>query len=127
MSLLVKKSNSVDHFGLPWDLMFTDPWGTWQTFSRSEFDIEESADGYTITADMPGVLEDDLDISVKSNVLTIKAERKDRQRSYSKSYTIPAGADNSAIEARLEHGVLTVIVPKQPEAKPRKILVKRRE
>lgn len=123
---LTTKSNGLDPFWSALDLNFFGD--HWKTFARSDhFQITESADSFTITADMPGVREDDLDISVKNNVLAIRAERKDREYVYSKSYSLPAGADSSNIEASLDHGVLTVMIPKQPEAKPRRIQIKRRE
>src|SRR2546421_7973383 len=47
---------------------------------RPQFDVKESADGYLFVADLPGVKESDLDISVTGNVLTISGKREEERR-----------------------------------------------
>jgi HSP20 family protein len=77
-----------------------------------------------IRAELPGVKPEDVDISLHGNVLTISGERKAEEEaerggyyirkhsygSFSRSFTLPQGTDESKISARYEHGVLEVTV-----------------
>ena len=84
---------------------------------------DEMKDGnYEIRAEIPGVdPAKDVDITVRDGVLTIKAERTEKKESsgrsefsygsFMRSVTLPAGADQDAIKASYDKGVLTVSVP----------------
>ena len=101
------------------------------------FDVKENKDGYVFKADLPGVKESDLDISLSGNLLTIsgrrEAEKRDEgetwysyERSYgtfTRSFTLPESADADHVRADLRDGVLTLTLPKRPEMQPRKIQV----
>lgn len=101
-------------------------------------DIEETKDGYVLTADVPGLSADQLDINVDNGVLTLKGERKverkeegDGYRRYERtfgafhrSFVLPKGVDPSAVEAQVDHGQLTVRVPKPVQAVPRRVAVR---
>jgi HSP20 family protein len=77
-----------------------------------------------IRAELPGVKPEDVDISLHENVLTISGERKAEQEeqrggyyirerrygSFSRSFSLPQGTDESKVRARFEHGVLEVTV-----------------
>jgi HSP20 family protein len=77
-----------------------------------------------IRAELPGVKPEDVDISLHGNVLSISGERKAEQEeerggyyirerrygSFSRSFTLPQGTDESKVHARYEHGVLEVTV-----------------
>ncbi len=81
--------------------------------------------------------EEDIDISVTGDILTIKGERKAEsevkdedyyccERSYgsfSRSVALPSSVDANKIQATYEHGVLELSLPKMPEVKPKKIAV----
>jgi HSP20 family protein len=102
------------------------------------FDVKETKDAYLFKADVPGIQEKDLEVTVTGNRLTIagkrdaeKEDKNDRYYSYerthgsfTRSFTLPDGADVDALRATLEHGVLSVTVPKKPEVQPKKIAVK---
>lgn len=102
------------------------------------FDVKETKDAYLFKADVPGIQDKDLEVTVTGNRLTIsgkreadKEEKSDRYYTYERSYgsftrsfTLPEGADLDALRASLEHGVLTITVPKKPEVQPKKIAVK---
>jgi HSP20 family protein len=90
-------------------------------------------------AELPGLKLTDLEISVTpNNELILKGKREQpslpekvewhRQErgfgSFERSIPLPAGVDPEKIDARLEHGVLTIRMAKRPEAKPRKIPVR---
>ncbi len=103
-------------------------------------DVAEDDKSYTITADVPGIDEKDIDISVSEDVLTLKGEKhaekeeKDKQhyfceRSYGvfkRSFALPSDVDTSKVDAKFAKGVLTITLPKNPKAAPssRKIPVK---
>lgn len=110
------------------------PGSTGMTFAPS-FDVKETGDAYVFTADLPGVKESDLELSLTGNRLTISGKREEEkknegerwytyERSYgtfSRSFTLPEGVDPEHAEAHLKEGVLRVSIPKRPELKPRKI------
>ena len=100
-------------------------------------EVYEKEDKFVVKAEIPGMKEEDVDISVVGDTLTIKGERKAEsevkeedyyccERSYgsfSRSITVPSNVDATKIEANYEDGVLEVILPKTPEVKPKKIAV----
>jgi len=99
---------------------------------RMEMDVTETDDAITIKCDMPGMQKDDIDVSLKGNVLTIKGERKveeetkdeqgqviRRERrfgSLARSFTVPEGVKPEDIKTSYENGVLTIIVPREKAA-----------
>ena len=99
-------------------------------------DISEDADGITLTADMPGVSGDRLDIQLDKDTLVIEGTAKIempegmkplyadvRSTRYRRSFAIGGGLDPDNMEASLKNGVLSLRLHKRPEAKPRKIEV----
>jgi len=100
-------------------------------------DIEETKGGYVLTADVPGLTPNQIDINVEDGVLTMKGERKTERKdegdgyrryertfgSFRRSFVLPKGVDPAAVEARVEHGQLTVRVPKPTQALPRRVAV----
>lgn len=101
------------------------------------FEVKESKNSYLFKADVPGVKESDIEVTVSGNRLNVSGKRTEeteektetyfsRERkfgSFSRSYTLPEGADLEHIHAELKAGVLTVAVPKLPAAQPKKIAV----
>ena len=101
-------------------------------------DIREDEKTFTLLADIPGVDPKDIDISMEKGVLTIKGVRNTEEVEESENYrrierqsgqfyrrfTLPDTADADKIEAKSEHGVLTVTIPKQEVAVSRRIEVK---
>ena len=101
-------------------------------------DITENDDAFTILADIPGVDPKDIEISMNKGVLSIKGERKsetveekenyrrvERQSGqFYRRFTLPDSADADKIEAKSEHGVITITIPKQEVAVSRRIEVK---
>jgi HSP20 family protein len=102
-----------------------------------QFDVRETPDAYVFQADVPGIQEKDLDISLTGNRLTISGKRdvENRQqnenyhlyeRSYgtfTRSFTLPDTADMNRANADMKDGVLTITLPKKAEAQPRKLSV----
>jgi HSP20 family protein len=103
-------------------------------------DVAEEEKAYRVTAELPGLAEKDIEVTKDGDLLTIKGEKKEEHEEKEKGYflserhfgsverslRLPDGIDDSKIEAKFENGVLTVILPKTPEAvsKPRKIAIK---
>jgi HSP20 family protein len=103
-------------------------------------EIVEKDNGYQVTAELPGLGEKDVDVSLTEDLLTIKGEKKDeiaeekkgyhmserRYGTFQRSFRLPSGVDRDKIEAHFDKGVLTIILPKTAEAqkKERKIQVK---
>lgn len=103
-------------------------------------DVSETDKAIEITAELPGVEEKDVDVSLSDNRLTIKGEKKSEREEKEKSYhllersygafertiAIPFDIDSDKVEAQFEKGVLKVTLPKPPEtkARSRKIAIK---
>jgi HSP20 family protein len=90
-----------------------------------------------LKADLPGLTDKDVQLQLTQDVLTVSGERKsdapdgfsvhrqERQPArFSRSFTLPYKVNGETITASLENGVLTVTLPKAPEAQPRQITVK---
>ena len=98
-------------------------------------DVRANDDEIVFTADVPGLKQEDIEITLDDGVLTIKGQRryqgngKDKVwlgRSYgafSRSFTLPETVDPERLSAELVDGVLTVRVAQQPKSKPRKITI----
>ena len=100
-------------------------------------DIREEDNRYLLSADIPGVNRDDVEITLEEGVLTVKGERKTetevtgegyrrRERSYGtflRQFTLPDTVDAGNISASAEDGVLKITIPKQEKPEPRKITV----
>lgn len=101
------------------------------------FDVRETKDAYLFKADLPGIKEQDLEISVTGSRLTVSGKREaenveesDRcycsERSYgsfTRSFTLPEGINADQIQAEFKDGVLSIHVPKSPETQPKRISV----
>lgn len=100
-------------------------------------EVFEKEDKFLVKAELPGVKEEDIDISAVGDTLTIRGERKAEsevkeedyyccERSYGsffRSIALPSHVDAEKIEASYEDGILEVSLPKIPEVKPKKISV----
>jgi HSP20 family protein len=100
-------------------------------------DLVETDDHLVLRGDLPGMTEDDVDIEIKDNVLTVSGERKSEHDergegfhrverafgSFSRSLTLPQGIQPDRIEAKFENGVLEVQIPKPAEAKPTRVQI----
>jgi len=100
-------------------------------------DVLESDEAYDITALVPGLEADDVNIEVLENTVTIKGEFKsdeDEQRKYlvselpcgrfSRTITLPSAAQASKVEATMKNGVLSLHIPKAEADRPKSIKVK---
>jgi HSP20 family protein len=100
-------------------------------------DLVEAENHFVLTADLPGLSEEDVNIEVEDRVLTVSGERKATHEAtkdgfhrverafgtFSRSLTLPEGINPEAVEASFDRGVLEVRIPKPEQAKPRKISI----
>jgi len=99
-------------------------------------DLFRDGDQYILSADLPGIDPNSVDLDVDGQLLTIRAERSapvsenvkwlSNERpygTYMRQFTLGDGVDAEAITANYDHGVLSVIIPVAERAKPRKISV----
>jgi HSP20 family protein len=97
--------------------------------------VLENADGYTLEVEMPGVSKENLEMWVENNELTILGRRaipsvegtlihrESRPENFRRSFEIDPSIDAAKISAKIEQGVVTLILPKAEQVKPRKIAV----
>ncbi len=100
-------------------------------------DIKEEDKQFVLIADIPGVDPKDIEVHMENGILTIKGERESEKKTEREGYkrierehgvfyrrfTMPDGVNAEGIEAKSDHGVLTVSIPKQEAAQARKITV----
>lgn len=109
--------------------------GTTPVAFMPRFDVKETKDNFLFKADMPGVKEEDVEVSVTGNRLTIIGKREAEEQkegenwyvferkygSFTRTFTLPESADAEKIKANLKDGVLHLNLPKKAESQPRKI------
>jgi HSP20 family protein len=90
---------------------------------RFPVDLYEDKDNAYVRAELPGVSRDGINVEIVDGCLTIKASRKNGAESvdFTRSVNLPDAVQADKVSAAYENGVLTVTLPKQEQAKPRKI------
>ena len=108
--------------------------GNQNAFSPA-IDVRTSADEIVFVCDVPGLKHDDIEVTLESGTLSIKGQRKyeggDKDQvwlgraygAFERSFTLPDLVDGDHMTADLADGVLTIRVPKKPQAKPRRIQI----
>ena len=125
------------------DRFFNDFW-PWAPFGNREVfadqlkvNIVENEDNFTLTAEVPGVQEKDIHLEIADGRLTLKGQAEDtvekeephyrmrefNRRSFERSFRIGEGIDQDHVSAKLNNGILTVVLPKKEEAKPKTVTV----
>jgi HSP20 family protein len=98
----------------------------------------DKGDQYIIKAELPGMKEEDVDVSLSNDILTVKGEKKSEKEvkeedyyfsergygSFSRSLSLPSDVDAKKVEADFEDGVLKITLPKMAEVKSEKIQIK---
>jgi HSP20 family protein len=111
-----------------------DSYGTWAPL----VDIVENGDDLVISAELPGLEQEDVDISIENNTLVLRGERKRKMEfaekdayrlertfgAFTRSFTLPRTVDSARISASYKNGVLELTLPKLEQAKQRKIEIK---
>lgn len=105
---------------------------------RPAMDLVEEGEQFVLRADLPGLGEDDVKVEVDEGVLTVSGQRRSEHEerkggyyrveraygSFSRSLTLPDGIDPESIEARFEHGVLEVRIPKPSGHERHRVAIK---
>jgi len=100
-------------------------------------DIAETEDAIVLTADLPGLGEEDISIEVDDGVLTVSGERRDERKDdeagyrrlersfgrFSRAMRLPRGTDPEAITAAFDRGVLEVRIAKPEAPKPHRVAI----
>ena len=139
-------ASTLDRFGTlnrVLNQMLPDPTSAAAPVWVPPLEVAERADAYLIAVELPGVREEDLELSFESNVLTLRGRKlpsfpteaegetmrlhvSERQAgAFERSVRLPEYVEGDRIEARFVDGVLHVTVPKSPAAQPRKIQLTR--
>lgn len=104
------------------------------------FDVAETENSIEVSAELAGMDEKDIDVSLDNNVLTIKGEKKEEKEekkkdyhvsercygSFQRSFSLPDGLDEAGIKAKFSKGILHIALPKseKTKSKSKKIQVK---
>lgn len=108
-----------------------------QTMRPFEADVVELGDEIRVTAELPGVTQENLDVTLENNVLTISGEKREdteatekdgryhlmerRWGRFSRAFALPRQVDQDAVHAEFENGILVVRIPKTEDARRRQI------
>ncbi len=105
-------------------------------------DVQEHENGFAVTAELPGLKAEDIELKIENGVLSLIGEKKEEEEReegtegssrhvierrygrFERSFTLPRGVDTEKVTAKFDDGVLTVTVPKAASAKPKKIAIR---
>jgi HSP20 family protein len=101
-------------------------------------DICETPESYLVTAELPGLTKDDVNISYEDGILTIRGEKKQEKEekrknyhrversfgAFERSFRVPSRVLLDKVEAKFKDGVLHLMLPKAEEARPKEIPIK---
>ena len=138
-------SREMEEIGRRFEDVFGRPFlpGIWRAFPSEDMvwapaiEVLEKEDKFLVKVELPGVNEEDVNVSIAGGTLTIEGEKRAESEvkkkgyhytetsygSFSRSITIPSTVDVGKIEASYDKGVLELTLPKAPEVKPKKITV----
>ncbi|HEY0382319.1 MAG TPA: Hsp20/alpha crystallin family protein [Candidatus Elarobacter sp.] len=113
--------------GLVSDLLGFDPLRAFMGNTNPSYggftgDVQKTEDGWNVEIPVPGYKPDHIDVTVEDRVLTVTG--KTERRSFQRSILLPEDVDAETIEAKVEHGLLSLGLRLHPKAQPRKIEVK---
>jgi HSP20 family protein len=118
--------------------LFDDFWKEWEgispdypAFVQPRVNVEETADAYRVTAEIPGMDEKDIELELHRNTIILKGEKKEehegteggyirherRSGSFQRVITLPEEITKDTVEAKYRQGVLTITLPKTAEVR----------
>ena len=100
-------------------------------------DVSETDKELKVRAELPGMTQDDIELNLQDNVLTLKGEKKQEKKeekenyhrteccygSFTRSLTLPVSVDQDKVQATFKDGILEITLPKSEEVKPKKISI----
>ena len=149
MNTVVRYRNGKSIFDQMDDIMesmLTNSWSTASTGPTPAIDIREEKDRYVLEAELPGMTQENIDISVEDGRLKLEAKaekiekkaddedkaeksegkyllRERRDIRFTRSFGLPRDVDSENISAEFSNGLLTLVIPKSEAAKPRQIKI----
>ena len=120
---------------------FARPEGEQESLAMGSFippvDVYEDAQHLVLKLEVPGIAQENLDVRLENQTLTVKGERKFEQNekeenfhrierrygSFTRSFTLPQTVDATSVKANYEHGVLSITLAKKEAAKPKQVKV----
>jgi HSP20 family protein len=142
MSALIPfiRRGTLNNWVYDFDRLFDTPTEGFKSFNL-QGDLEENEDHIKMSFDFPGLKDGDFSVQVKEDRLTISGERKRSEKpesggensytyygrqygKFHKVFVLPPNVNREAIEAEYQDGVLTIILPKAIEEKPKNIEIK---
>ena len=142
----VQRRERFDPFQRVQDLMRWDPLDALGHLMEREevlfhpnFEMKETNESFVLTADLPGVKEEDVQVDLTADRISVSGKREAENRqegeryytyertygSFNRSFTLPSEVDGNAVQASLDNGVLTLTLPKRPEMQPKRIEIGR--
>jgi len=103
------------------------------------FDISENEKAYTVTAELPGIDEKDLEVTMAGGMLSVKGEKRQESEekgetyhriertygSFHRSFRIPDSVQEDKVDATYKNGILKLVIPKAKESSVKKITIKK--
>ena len=140
LSLQKEMNELFESFFRGWHMPSFGDLGDWQEDFTPHIDVKESEKDIHITAELPGMDENDIDVSLTGDALTLKGEKKEERNEKEKNYwhverrygafhrvlPLPEGIDMEKIDATFKRGVLHISIPKkeQIDSSAKKITIK---
>ena len=143
MTFMLKRSENPRTLRSEVDRLFDDFFGltparTAGAMWAPAVDVREDEHNFYVTADLPGMKKEEIEIELENNLLTVKGERRFERKedgesfhfversygSFYRSFTLPKNVKGDAISAEYKDGVLNVTIPKADEVKPKKVEIK---
>jgi HSP20 family protein len=135
MKEMVRMSDAMDHL---FDNIYGHGWVDSDLFGSPSVDMYQTENDVIVKASLPGMVADDIQISVVGDVLTLRGEistddevkeaayhiRERRTGGFSRSFPLPTPVQSDNAKAEFENGVLTLTLPKAEEMRPKTITVK---
>lgn len=111
--------------------------GTMEGNWMPSVDVSETNEAILVRAELPGMTQDDIELSLQDNVLTLKGEKKSEKKeekenyhraeccygSFTRAFTLPAQVNQGEIKATFKDGILQIALPKSEEVKAKKIAI----
>ena len=135
--LSTHREHPLERLQRDFDTLFSRLWGGWlapsprdvESLRVWDFDVNENDKEMVVRAEMPGFEENEIEVQLNNDMLTIKAEKEQKgdgqqeYRSFFRSVTLPPGADADKAEATYRNGVLELHIPRREEAQSRRIRI----
>ena len=129
----VSFQNRMNRFFEPFLRTSTEDCGTW----LPPVDIREDGAAIRLQAELPGLKQEEIEIHIENNILTLKGERKQENEvkeqdyhrversfgSFSRSFSLPTSVNSEKVQAVYKDGILDITLPKSESSKSRKIKV----